>query len=79
MMVFVLSNFGWVKSYGLVCRVFYCDALMMLLEHASYGKNDNLDISSTGFEGLYSKKVTESSLCQAQDHTIYRTHHSTQF
>jgi hypothetical protein len=52
---------------------------MMLLEHASYGKNDNLDISSTGFEGLYSKKVTESSLCQAQDHTIYRTHHSTQF
>jgi hypothetical protein len=30
MMVITLSNFGWVKSYGLLCRVLYCAALVML-------------------------------------------------
>jgi hypothetical protein len=37
-MVIALSNFGWVKSYGSVCRVLYYDALVMLWEWNDFNK-----------------------------------------
>jgi hypothetical protein len=37
MMVIALSNFGRVKSYGLVCSVLYCGALATVLR-ISFGR-----------------------------------------